>query len=937
MTVALEICFSWGMARIKRKQSKRTKSRVSDSDWRTTDRDEIERRKYRAESETFGITNLNPRNRILSDFQVDSDSGLSYEVEIRGLGDRRFWCSCVDFNSNGLGTCKHVEAVLLLLQRRFPGLYRKAEKAGPDWPEIELSGEGPVLRMRLNGARVARSVKSLFEPDGRFRGDDYEEAMAVIRRAKQRGAVLRISREIDAWLEGHRRERDNRELRREYEQRVQSGEWPQQETKVALFPYQREGMLHLVFRERALLADEMGLGKTIQAIAACTLLHRLEKARRVLIVAPASLKSEWEEQIRRFSGLPLQLVYGARRARLRSYRNPNVFFTIVNYEQMRADSLDVNEWLQPDVVILDEAQRIKNWNTKTAQAVKRLKSRYAFVLTGTPIENKIDDLHSLMSFIDPKVLGPLFRFNREYYVMGDNGRPKAYCNLPNLHERVRPYMLRRRKRDVENELPERTDHTRFVELTQAQVDNYVDYEMAVKRLACEAQKRPLTREEMEILQMKLAMMRMTCDTNYILDQTDRECPKLKELAAILEDVVANDSKVIVFSEWERMLRLVREHCDARGYRYAWHTGSVPQKQRRGEINAFKDDPECRIFLSTDSGSTGLNLQNASIVVNCDLPWNPAKLEQRIARAWRKHQSRAVTVYNLVSAGTIEHEMLGRLANKQALADFVLDRVGEPDEVKFGSGYQAFFDRLEQLITLRPPKAKEEPQSAPVHQDPAMAFAEKISERLGDSLVTCEERFPVDGYRSVVLVVAKNVAAHEPYLSQEFTDTYAHSADNKSQCAELQVIDAVAAEAIARLEQSGLLAPTFRANRPLSGHQAREHSEEATLSTEQMKEIKELRESVRRNAKMAKVLSDAEFRGEARPALTKALLAESQARAIESLLDKPANLEEALLLPHRQCWSDAAEVVGDYLANEEADPCSVIELLHNPESGGADSD
>jgi SNF2 family DNA or RNA helicase len=202
---------------------------------------------------------------------------------------------------------------------------------------------------------------------------------------------------------------------------VQSGVYPPHETRVPLFPYQREGMLHLAFNERALLADEMGLGKTIQAIAACALLHRLGKAARVLVVTPASLKTEWEEQIQRFSGLPYRLVFGPHRERLRGLEDP-AFFTIVNYEQMVRDVLEVNRLLHPDVVVLDEAQRIKNWNTKTAQAIKRLQSRYAFVLTGTPIENRIDELYSIVDFLDPSIFGPLFRFNREFYELDERGR-----------------------------------------------------------------------------------------------------------------------------------------------------------------------------------------------------------------------------------------------------------------------------------------------------------------------------------------------------------------------------------------------------------------------------------------------------------------------------------------------------------------------------------
>src|SRR5438093_7113275 len=146
-----------------------------------------------------------------------------------------------------------------------------------------------------------------------------------------------------------------------------------------------------------------------------------------------------------------------------------------------------------------------------------------------------------------------------------------------------------------------------------------------------------------------------------------------------------------------MLQLARELCARRDLGFARHTGTVPQRRRRAEINAFKNDPACRVFLSTDSGSTGLNLQCASVVINCDLPWNPAKLEQRIARAWRKHQTRPVTVINLVSRDTIEQRMLETLSNKQALADGVLDRKGDLSQIKFGGGRQAFLAKLQQLV------------------------------------------------------------------------------------------------------------------------------------------------------------------------------------------------------------------------------------------------
>ena len=334
------------------------------------------------------------------------------------------------------------------------------------------------------------------------------------------------------------------------------------------------------------------------------------------------------------------------------------------------------------MIVLDEAQRIKNLQTKTAQAIKKLDSRYAFVLTGTPLENRIDELYSILQFLDPRLLGPLFRFNRDYYELDERGRPVGYRNLDELAERVSSVMLRWRKEDVESELPGRSAKTFFVPMTETQRSFYEDYEHVVARLASIARRRPLTREEFERLQRCLACMRMVCDTPYILEDKDHACPKMDEIERLLPDLLEDpDRKIIVFSEWVRMLSLVREYAGRAGLEFAWHTGEVPQQRSRAEIRRFREDPDCRLFLSSESGGVGLNLQAADTVVNLDLPWNPARLEQRIARAWRKRQTRPVSVINLVSEDTIEHRMLALLDQKRALADAVLDRRGDPAQVK----------------------------------------------------------------------------------------------------------------------------------------------------------------------------------------------------------------------------------------------------------------
>ncbi|MDD2708601.1 MAG: DEAD/DEAH box helicase [Verrucomicrobiae bacterium] len=893
--------------------------------WKTTDEEEINKRRFRAQTEALRISNTDPRYPVFSTFQVRSPSGLTYSVEIRDVANRLFACDCVDFTSNGLGTCKHVEAVLYWLERRHSRDLRRAENGSPR-TDLVLDRHAGALRLERNPHRLPPGIREWFDDSGLLKADRSPgELLAMF--GKLRMPSVRVSQEIAPWLENRLRVEETKRLRKEYESRVHAGEWPAHETVVPLYPYQREGMLHLAFTERALLADEMGLGKTIQAIAACALLSRLGKAKHALIVTPASLKTEWEAQIQQFTRLPYQILFGSYHRRLAAYGNAP-FFTIVNYEQMVKDALDVNTRLKPDVIILDEAQRIKNWTTKTAQAIKRLKSRYAFVLTGTPIENRIDELHSIMGFLNPAVLGPLFRFNREYYDLDERGHAQGFKNLDRLHDQIRPFMLRRRKADVETELPDRTDKNFMVPMSPQQENNYAPHAQKVTQLANIRKKRALTKKELDRLMIELAMMRMICDTNYILEDDDKTCPKLLELGKIFEECLADpDAKMIVFSEWERMLDLVRGLAQKMGIGYAWHTGSVPQKRRRGEIMIFKSDPKCRLFLSTDAGATGLNLQAANFVVNCDLPWNPAKLEQRIARAWRKHQTRPVTVINLVSLNTIEHRMLGTLASKKALADGVLDRLGDLKEIKFGGGRDSFFSRLEQVMS--PASLQPSPTPAPgtpLPVDRAQAFCEKAREQLGGALLLCEERYPHNAPHSVIfLVVNREAAAKGEQLKPAFDKLFGPGQSDPAAPTFLEVIDWETHQALMRLEKSGLIAGATRAARPLYNRDQPPAASAGEMPPELRQKMDVHLQVAARKLKMGRLLAQGDLPDEGFAAVQQGLLAAGKALAVRHALPEPRELDELFKSSHAWIWTERLDPLRHALAQTPPQLPGLIQL------------
>jgi hypothetical protein len=797
--------------------------------WRTTDEEEIERRRLRASQEPFVINPSEPSHTFYGRFACHSKaSGRTYLVEIRSLTQLENSCQCLDFLSNGLGTCKHIEAVLSHAAGGHRRRFAQAAAEGSPMVEVYLSRyQGPEIKVAWP-VRASKGAKELLSPffsnDGSLLADPVEAFPAVKRALHLSSEAIkkevRIGMEVEEWVEDQRRRRERNKAKDSFLLDVREGKQTLDFLNLPLYPYQKEGLLHLCFGERTMLADEMGLGKTAQAIGACELLRQRRRVERVLVVSPASLKAEWEEQISKFTGLPVKIIWGTRGARLKKYREPS-FFYLTNYEQVRSDYSELMEILAPDLVILDEAQRIKNWNTKTAKMVKRLSSPYAFVLTGTPLENRIDEIYSIIEFLDPQVFGSLFRFNREFYELDEKGRPSGYRNLEELHRRIRPLMLRRRKEEIEDQLPARTVNNYFVAMEPEQRTRYGEFQERVARLLAVAKRRTLTKEEFEKLQKWLACMRMICDTPYILDQECRICPKLHELAALLDDLTGqNGNKVLLFSEWERMLFLVRDLAEEMGIPFAWHTGSVPQQKRRHEIRRFKTDPDCRLFLSTDSGSVGLNLQEASAVVNLDLPWNPAKLEQRIARAWRKHQTRSVSVINLVCENSIEHRMLGLLSQKQQLADAVLDGRGDFQVIKMPSGRAAFMERMQALMggEEERPRAKAEvpPESkkaAP--SDPYKAFHEDVFGRLSDRLLLLEACRSATGQATILLVVQGDPEAFRPVAERLVQQNFTPFGDVPS----LELMDRMTYETIKRLVDTGVLKSDKRDVRQLHSNPA----------------------------------------------------------------------------------------------------------------------
>jgi len=637
--------------------------------------------------------------RVFSDFQVSNPHNAStYHVAIRGAQPGDNYCNCADFATNALGTCKHIEFVLGRLERQRGTRAALEQGFEPSYSEIVLQyGAKREVRFRP-GTECPRGLATLaakyFDAERTLRARACATFESFLSEAATFEHDLRCYEDVLGFV-AEVRDRQQREQRiGEVFPRGARDPGFRKLIKGELYDYQREGALFASRAGRCLIGDEMGLGKTIQAIAAAEIMARHFGVERVLVVCPTSLKHQWEREIARFTDRRATVVGGLRGRREQHYAAADSFFKITNYDTVHSD-LDLIESWSPDLVILDEAQRIKNWNTRTARSVKRISSPHAIVLTGTPLENRLEELMSIVEFVDRHRLGPTFRFLADHQVRDEHDKVVGYRHLDGIGKSLEPILIRRTKKQVLNQLPERLDKNFFVPMTPQQRTHHEENREVVAKIVAKWRRyKFLSEGDQRRLMIALQNMRMSCDSTYLLDHETDFGVKADELATLLDEVLEQPgSKVVVFSQWLRMHELLVRRMKKKRFDHVLFHGGVDGAQRRTLVDRFREDDRCRVFLATDAGGVGLNLQHASVVVNMDLPWNPAVLEQRIGRVHRLGQRQPVRVVNFIAEGTIEEGMLSVLAFKKSLFAGVLDG-GESEVFLGGSRLTRFMETVE---------------------------------------------------------------------------------------------------------------------------------------------------------------------------------------------------------------------------------------------------
>ena len=446
-----------------------------------------------------------------------------------------------------------------------------------------------------------------------------------------------------------------------------------EEEEKTLREYQKVGVQWLYMIAKCefggILADEMGLGKSIQTIT--YIKHRLqeEKQAKMLIIVPTSLLYNWEDEFQKFGKeISIMIVNDIKAHRLEKLKHVDQAQVIITSYGLLRQDIEVYEKMEFDTMILDEAQNIKNPKSDTAIAAKKIKARVKFALTGTPLENSIYELWSIVDFIMPGYLGSFQTF-KEMYPITD----LEETSYMNLKRQIDPFILRRKKKDVLKDLPEKLENKVYVELNEAQKELYLsELEKAQKEIQKIEEDQTVSQNQFFILSLLTRLRQICIDPSLIFDDYHGGSSKFDTLLPILEEMIQNQHKILLFSQFPSVLKNLMPHLDAHHIRYLYLDGSTKAGERMQLVKQFHQDDTPVFLISLKAGGTGLNLTIADEVIHLDPWWNPQVENQATDRTHRIGQTKTVEVIKLISIGTIEEKIIALQEKKRALSDMMIE-------------------------------------------------------------------------------------------------------------------------------------------------------------------------------------------------------------------------------------------------------------------------
>ncbi len=430
--------------------------------------------------------------------------------------------------------------------------------------------------------------------------------------------------------------------------------------KTPLFNYQKIGVAFMLKAKNCILGDEPGLGKTIQSITVAE--HN--KANKVLVLCPASLKENWHEEIKKWTKRKSIIIKGTAKMRKNQWQSEANYY-IANYELLLRD-LELMQNINWDFIIADEATRISNPQAKSSKAIKRIKAKKRLALTGTPINNKPDDLWNIADYIRPGEFGSFWNFKQRYCICDYWGSTIGYRNLNEIRNKIQRIMIRRKKEEVLKELPPKLYEDIFTELNGYERSYYTSLKEEMIAL--------INKNTVEATNALTQMIRLKQLTSSLELLGGEGSSKLETLKELLKDIICNGNKAVIFTQFAEMSKIMLRELEE--YNPLLINGEIPANERQKIVHNFNNKSEHKIMIMTEAGAFGLNLQSASYVIHYDLSWSLSKMIQREDRCHRVGQKKNVTIYTLMARNTIDQYVRSVIYRKQKLSNFLLDTKNE---------------------------------------------------------------------------------------------------------------------------------------------------------------------------------------------------------------------------------------------------------------------
>lgn len=609
----------------------------------------IDERKKKAMQASYAIEF---GDNIFGEHLLTNERGMQYRLTFRDINRKHGYCNCPDYRINKLGTCKH-------LIFAFSQLNSEPERVPdplPPYPFIEVF-LNPFRNNKISyfcPDKVSGQIAELFYRyfgNKNFIEDDEVERFTRFLNNTEKFKKILVRPEV---LEKVKSVTEKAAIARLKESKKLNFNLLKNE----LLPFQVDGVEFATFNTGAMLADDIELGRITQAVATAVMKKDIFGFSRTLIICPANLRSHWKKEIETLTAEKFLLIEGTPEHRRTAYENRESFFLIVNYESIHNDN-DLLKEFPPDFIILDEAQRIKNYESSISIAIRAIRRRHTLLLSGNPYDHHLVEFYALMMHVEPELLSPLWEFSYKYCIFDDHNSNNivGFYNLDELSRQIEKTVLHRTRDQVIRHLPRISYIDLPVPMHPVQARMHLKF---AKELLELLSKKILSNYEVQHAVTLIRRLRMIADSTFLVDEVTNISPKTDELKTLLAErlnIRKNQKKVIIFTEWKRMLQIIGRTLRLSKFRYVEISEDTTEKQCSILLKTFATDPECRVLISSHAGLNAADIKAADVVIHFDCPADRDSKSLRMGSLSGIIQRNGnLTIINMYSRNSLEERI-----------------------------------------------------------------------------------------------------------------------------------------------------------------------------------------------------------------------------------------------------------------------------------------